>query len=52
MMIKNEAFHIYEDCLMSHVIISYCIQIANHLESDVKDEDLRNAEDAEMYANF
>ena len=51
-MIKNEAFHIYENCLMSYVIISYCIQIANHLESDVKDEDLNNAEDAEMNANF
>ena len=47
-MIKNEAFHVYENCLMSHVIISYCIQIANHSESDVEDEDLPNAEDAEI----
>ena len=39
-MIKNEAFHTYENCFRSHVIIlSYCIKIANHAESDVEDED-------------
>ena len=47
-MIKNEAFDMYEKCLMSHVILSSCIQIANHSESDVEDEDLPNAEDAEI----
>ena len=47
-MIKNVVFHIYENCLRSHVILSYCIQIANHSESDVEDEDLPNTEDAEM----